>query len=211
MESRKRLLKKSHLYLILDKQVCFNKPISKILDKIKGCDIIQFRDKVSQRQDILKEAFLSRKFLTLANVLFIINDYLDIAKIVDSDGLHIGQHDTSIKIARKVLGKDKIIGVSCHNLKQALYAQKRGADYISIGPIFSTATKPEYKPIGINLVKALKQRLRIPFFAIGGINQENINIVKTAGAKRVAICRAILQAKDISKAIKYFSKTLKKP
>jgi thiamine-phosphate pyrophosphorylase len=209
MKSRKRSLKKSHLYLILDKKFCFSKSILKILDKIKGCDIIQLRDKESKRQDILKEAFLIRKFLNRKNVLFIINDYLDIAKIVDSDGLHIGQYDTSIEIARKVLGKHKIIGVSCHNLKQALDARRRGADYISIGPIFSTPIKPEYKLIGINLVKKIKQRLKIPFFAIGGINQDNISILKSIGAKRVAICRAILQAKDISKTIKYFSKILK--
>jgi thiamine-phosphate pyrophosphorylase len=160
--------------------------------KYCGADIIQYRDKESKKEDILKNAFLLQKSLLNTKCVFIINDYLDVAKIVNSDGIHLGQDDVSIEIARKVLGRDKIIGISCHNLKQAFAAQKRGADYIAIGPVFATSLKPEYKPIGLNLIKELKAKIKIPFFAVGGINQSNINEVRAFGAERVAVCRAIL-------------------
>jgi len=122
-----------------------NKPIFNTVNKIKeaGVDIIQFRSKKSKKESILKDALGLRKLLLNSQALFIINDYLDIAKMVDCDGIHLGQDDTSIEIARQVLGKDKIIGISCHNLRQAKNAQNRGADYISIGPVFSTSTKHE--------------------------------------------------------------------
>lgn len=207
MKLRKLLLKKSRLYLIIDKKASRRRSIFDVVSKVMGLgvDIIQFRDRESKKDDVLRNAFLIRNLLFNSQKLFIINDFLDVAKIVDSDGLHLGQDDTPIEIARSVLGKDKIIGVSCHNLKQALNAQQRGADYIGIGPVFATPTKPEYEPIGLDLIKALKDRIKIPFFAIGDINLNNIGRILSAGAKRVAICRAILQAKDISSAIKDFS------
>ena len=194
MRLKKKLLEKSYLYLIVDKKIARNQPLSSIVNRIKYCgvDIIQYRDKESKKEDILKNAFLLQKSLLNTKCVFIINDYLDVAKLVNSDGIHLGQDDASIEIARKVLGRDKIIGISCHNLKQALAAQKRGADYIAIGPVFATSTKPEYKPIGLNLIKKLKAKIKIPFFAVGGINQSNINKVKSFGAERVAVCRAIL-------------------
>lgn len=209
-KSRKTLLKESRLYAIIDKKVSAQHSIFNIVGKIKGSgvDIIQFRDKESKKEDILRDAFLIHKLLLNTKKLFIINDYLDVAKIVDSDGLHLGQADTPIEIARRILGKDKIIGISCHNLKQALQAQSKGADYIGIGPIFSTATKPEYEPTGLNLIKALKDKIKIPFFVIGDINLNNINRILSAGAERIAVCRAILKAKDISLAIKDFSRIL---
>jgi len=193
--SRKTLLKESRLYAIIDKKVSGQHSIFNIVSKIKssGVDIIQFRDKESKKEDILRNAFLIHKLLLNTKKLFIINDYLDVAKLVDSDGLHLGQADTSIEIARRVLGKDKIIGISCHSLKQALQAQSRGADYISIGPIFATPTKPEYKPIGLNPIKALKGKIKIPFFVIGDITLNNINRILSAGAERIAVCRALSQ------------------
>jgi thiamine-phosphate pyrophosphorylase len=228
MRLKKKLLEKSYLYVIVDKKIGRNQPLSSIVKRMKllglkpevseaeylsghnlsvplrarflgresikycGADIIQYRDKESKKEDILKNAFLLQKSLLNTKCVFIINDYLDVAKIVNSDGIHLGQDDVSIEIARKVLGRDKIIGISCHNLKQAFAAQKRGADYIAIGPVFATSLKPEYKPIGLNLIKELKAKIKIPFFAVGGINQSNINEVRAFGAERVAVCRAIL-------------------
>jgi thiamine-phosphate pyrophosphorylase len=207
MKSKRRLLKESRLYLIVDKKISGRRPISDIVDKIKYCgiDLIQLRDKESKKEDILKEAFILQKLLLHTKTLFIVNDYLDVAKIVGSDGLHLGQLDTSIELARGILGPDKIIGVSCHNLKQALAAQKRGADYIGLGPIFPTPTKPEIKKgIGLSLIKELRAKIKIPFFVIGNVNPNSIDKILLFGAKRLAICRAILQAKDISLAAKYF-------
>jgi thiamine-phosphate pyrophosphorylase len=211
MNSRKTLLKESRLYLIVDKKISGENSIFDIVAKIKisDVDIIQYRDKESKKDDILRNAFLIRRLLLKTKNLFIINDYLDIAKLVDSDGVHLGQCDTPIEIARCILGKDKIIGISCHNLKQALEAQTRGADYIGIGPIFATPTKPKYKPIGLDLIKVLKKKIKIPFFVIGDMNLNNISRVLSVGAERVAVCRAILQAKNISSAIRDFSLALR--
>ena len=99
-----------------------------------------------------------------------------------------------------MLGKDKLIGISCHNLQQALKAQKDGADYIGIGPIYPTATKPEYRAIGLRVLQQLKGKIKIPYFAIGNVHKGNIKEISAAGAKRIAVCRAILKADDPSRA-----------
>ena len=210
MNLKKKLLKESRLYVIVDKKVSGVRPIFNIVSKIKdlGADIIQLRDKESKKESILKEAYKLRKLLTNTQTLFIINDYIDIAKLVDSDGIHLGQNDLPLETARQLLGKDKIIGISCHNLNQAIEAQKNGADYISIGPVFSTPTKPEYKAVGLDLIRKVKKAVQIPFFVIGGINENNITEILSSGIKRAAICRAICRAKDIPFAIKKFSKIL---
>lgn len=176
--------------------------------KESGVDIIQLRDKDSGRKELLKKALYLRKLLSGSKTLFIINDYPDIARITDSDGLHIGQSDISLKTARSILGPGKIIGVSCHNLKQAVKAQNDGADYIGLGPIYATPTKPEYRPIGPDIIKKIKANIKIPFFVIGDINRQNIKEVASHGAKRVAVCRDILQAKDMTLRISYYRKIL---
>jgi len=198
------------LYLIIDKKKAGPFWLRGVSKKIKGTDIdiVQLRDKKSAKSSIIRDAFFIRKALSETRAIFIVNDYLDAAKIAGADGIHLGQSDVSPKIARMVLGRDRIIGVSCHNLKQALAAQKSGADYIGIGPVFPTPTKPEYRPIGLKLIKALNRKVRIPFFVIGGVNLENIDKIIASGAKRVAVCRAILNAGDITSAIKKFSTIL---
>ena len=211
MNPKKKLLKKSRLYVIIDKGVLRNKDLSNAVIKKRdsGAQIIQFRDKEQKKELILETAFLLHKLLLKDNVIYIINDHLDIAKIVDSDGIHLGQNDIPIEIARRVLGKDKIIGISCHNLKQAQIAQKGGADYIGIGPVFPTATKPENrKTISPNIIKILKKKIKIPFFFIGGIKKNNINFITSQGVRRIAISSAILKSKNISQATKYFSRIL---
>lgn len=204
MKSKKELLKESRLYLIVDKDVCSHTPLVKIINKIKdkGVNIVQFRDKDSKKEDILENAREFRKLLLNTPNIFIINDYLDVAKIVDSDGIHLGQNDLSLQRVRRILGKDKIIGVSCHNLSQAIIAQANGADYISIGPIFRTPTKPKAKPIGLELLKEIRKNIKIPFFAIGGINLNNIETVLSYGAKGIAVCRAICKARNPFETIK---------
>ena len=210
MNLKKKLLKESHLYVIVDKKVSGRRPIFNIVSKIKdfGADIIQLRDKESKKESILKEAYKLRKLLTNTQTLFIINDYIDIAKLVDSDGIHLGQNDLPIETARQLLGKDKLIGISCHNLNQAIEAQRSGADYISIGPVFSTPTKPEYKAVGLDLISKVKKAVQIPFFVIGGINENNINKIVPLGIKRAAICRAICRAKDMPFTIKKLSEAI---
>ena len=210
MKSKKSQLEESRLYLILDKQAVGEKPLSGIAAKLRGCgiDIIQLRDKVSGKETVLKNAFLLRKSLLNTKTLFIINDYMDIAKIVNSDGIHLGQKDISVGVARRILGRKKIIGVSCHSLRQAIAAEKSGADYIGIGPIFLTPTKPEYRAVGLKLLRQIKDKIKIPYFAIGDINKRNLEKVLSFGAKRVALCRAILKERNMCSAARYFSRML---
>jgi len=209
MRSRKKLLQQSRLYLLIDKRVVKTATLgfAKRLAQA-GVDIIQLRDKSPALGEFLKDAHILSKALKKTRTLFIVNDYLDIALLSDSDGVHLGQSDIPVKEARRLLGQDKIIGVSCSNLKEALRAQKEGADYIGFGPIFKTSLKPGVKAVGLNWIKDLK-RIRVPIFAIGDINSDNLSKFIALGIRRVALCRGILQAKDKVKTAAYFAKKLK--
>ncbi len=209
MNWKKKLLKNLRLYVIIDKAAIKNNPASIIATKIKTVPcVIQLRDKSSNKKDILRETLKLKKILSKTKTIFIINDYLDIAKIACCDGIHLGQEDASIEVARKVLGKNKIIGISCHNIKQAKEAQRKGADYIGIGPIFATPTKPGYKAIGLGILEKIKKEIKIPAFAIGGINKSNIKQIIGKGISRAAMVREICRVKDIKKSALYFNRLL---
>ncbi|MFH0771564.1 MAG: thiamine phosphate synthase [Candidatus Omnitrophota bacterium] len=175
-----------------------------------GADVIQLREKQASARDIVRLGLVVKKAIQDTKALFIINDRPDIALAVGADGVHLGQDDLPVEAARLILGKDKIIGLSTHSIAQALEAQKRGADYIGVGPIFSTPTKPDYKPVGLNLVKQVKNKVNIPFVAIGGIDETNIDEVVDAGACRVAVVRAVCRAKDVEAAARSLKERLKK-
>jgi len=132
-----------------------------------------------------------RKTLEHSRILFIVNDYADIARAVDSDGVHLGQDDLPVRSARKILGKDKIIGKSCSNLPQAKRAEEEGADYIGIGPVFTTPAKPGSRGIGLNIFEKAKREIKIPFFAIGGIDEKKADLLKASGVNRIAVIRAV--------------------
>lgn len=204
-KSKKKLLARSRLCVILNKKSSKDKDPLGLFKKIinQGADIVQLRYKDSPKIEVFK---LSQRLSEIAKknkIIFIINDFADIAKIVNADGLHIGQDDLDIKEARRILGKDKIIGATCRNIKQLMAAKRKGADYIAIGPIFPTDTKPKLKPIGIGLLKKMNKRLlSIPVFAIGGINKDNLNMVLANGIKRIAVSSAIAKSGDPSLATK---------
>jgi thiamine-phosphate pyrophosphorylase len=212
MKLRKSLLRKSHVYLILDRLKFSRFSFKKICSLISGKEIglIQLRDKASTKADVFKFAIKLAKYLASTKTLFIVNDYVDVAVACAADGVHLGQEDLSLKQARRILGKNKIIGLSCHNLRQALKAQKEGADYIGIGPIYATVTKPEYKPIGLEALRELKDKIKIPYFAIGDIHVGNLREITAAGARRIAVCRGILEANDPKQAAKRLYKKLRK-
>lgn len=203
MKSKKILLKRSLLYLILDKPGLVRLPFNVV-------GMVQLRDKISTKSQILNSAIKLAKRLSKSKTLFVINDYIDVALICGADGVHLGQDDIPLKAARSLLGSDKIIGISCHNLRQALEAQKEGADYIGIGPIYPSATKPEYRAIGLKALRQLKDKIKIPYFAIGDIHEGNIKEITAAGAKRIAVCRAILKAENPQRAANRLFEKLKK-
>jgi len=126
--------------------------------------------------------------------LFIINDRLDIALASNSDGIHLGQDDLDLKSARKLLGYSKIIGISANNEIDISNALKDGCDYIGIGPVFETSTKKDKKPIGTEKIKTLTKDLNIPWFAIGGINSNNISHLKSNGFKKVALVSQLMNS-----------------
>lgn len=198
------------LYLILDKPTLGKCSLENIYSVVYEGKIglVQLRDKRSAKPDVLALATEIVKRLGRSKALFIVNDYLDVAVACGADGLHLGQDDLPVKEARKILGKSRIIGVSCHNLAQALQAQSDGADYIGIGPIYATATKPEYKAIGLKILTQLKDRIKIPYFAIGDIHLGNVARVVASGAANIAVCRAILKATDPKAAARQLYKIL---
>ncbi len=195
------MLSSSRLYLVLDKDSCYRGNVVSVFRQVDkdAIDLVQLRENTACDRDFLKDAGIIKR-LCQKRIIFLINNRLDIVQIINDDGLHLGQSDLPLRQARRILGENKIIGISCHNLSQALKAQDEGADYISIGPIFLTRTKPNLKPINSRLIKTINQRIRIPFFAIGGINRSNVNEVISYGAGRIALCRAICRARNIKEA-----------
>lgn len=207
MSWKKKLLKKSRLYVIIDKEAARPMTLAEAAKKIShsAAEIIQLRDKKADKSALLTEALSLRRFFLNRRQLFIINDYPDIAKISRADGVHLGQQDAAIKTARKMLGRDKIIGVSCHTLKQAQKAQKEGADYIGMGPVFETQTKRlKRKRVSLGLISRAGQKTGLPVFAIGGIAPDSLGCLSSAGINRVAASSAIFREKDILSGIKSF-------
>ena len=158
-----------------------------------GVRWIQYREKDKSRRDIYREAFILRKLTNEFGAVFIVNDYTDIALAVNADGVHLGQDDLPLKEARKILGKEKIIGISTHSIEEAIAAEAGGADYIGFGPIFHTATKDAGKPKGIAALREIKKLIKIPVIAIGGINTENLESVIDSGADAVAVSSGMIQ------------------
>ncbi|MFC1592925.1 thiamine phosphate synthase [Candidatus Omnitrophota bacterium] len=203
MKSKKQLLLNSRIYLLLDKQSCKGGDVVNTFVKAEkaGVDIVQLRQGCTDDREFLNDAKKLKKICSKKNKLFFINNRLDIALLVNADGLHLGQADLPLTDARKILGKNKIIGISCSTLRQAKIAELQGADYIGLGPLFPTLTKPGRKPINPLLIKNVVRNIQIPFFAIGGINPENMKKVLSYDAKSVAICRAVCRARNIPKAV----------
>lgn len=212
MISKRKRLKSYQLYVILNKPFFKDIPdMVRVAGGIGRCAraVIQLRDKGSDKKDILRSALLLKRKLSGSGSIFIVNDHADIAMISSADGLHLGQSDLPPAAARRLLGPDKIIGVSCRNLEQALKAQEQGADYIGIGPVFPTRTKTDCgRPLGLELLAAVTKKIKIPVFAIGGISEANIKEVLSLGCQGGAVSSAICCARDPVSAARRFSKLL---
>ena len=198
------------LYVILDTQVLGNKDIIDAATRtIRGdAKILQLRDKHQEKVSLLAIARKIKELCAKSNTLFIINDHLDIALAVDADGLHVGQEDLPLSIARRELPIDKIIGCSTKTLEQARKAAAEGADYIAVGSIFPTPSKKEAIVVGIERLRQIKQEVSIPVVAIGGINKNNVGEVMSAGAVAAAIISAVLNQKDIEEATRQMVKEI---
>lgn len=175
-----------------------------------GVDILQLREKHSDAKRIIKLGKRLRELCSMYNTLFIVNDRIDIAQIVHADGVHLGQDDIDIQYAREVSGENFIIGISTHAPEQAQKAQNDGADYIGVGPIFSTPTKQGVTPVGFEYLNWVSQNIDIPYFAIGGIDIANVDEVIKNGTERIAVVRAIMNAASPELAAKEFIQKLNK-
>jgi thiamine-phosphate pyrophosphorylase len=153
------------------------------------------------------EEALALKQICKNKALFLINDRVDIALAMDADGVHIGTDDMPYEIARRLLGKKKMIGLTVHNIEEAKEAARAGAGYIGVSPIFATGTKPDAgKPAGISLIKEAKKAVKVPVAAIGGITLENVSEVIRAGADAVCAISAVVTAEDAKSEIEKFLK-----
>lgn len=177
-----------------------------------GVDIVQLRSKVLPDAVLLRLGLRIKKIAEKSRKLFFMNDRIDLALATGADGIHLGQEDLPVQMARKLArqaGRRFWTGKSTHNLKQALAAAKEGADYIGVGPVFATPTKPGIKSVGLRFVKQAAMQIRIPWVAIGGIDLGNVRDVVTAGASRVAVVRAIFSARDPEEAARKLKQQIK--
>jgi thiamine-phosphate pyrophosphorylase len=162
-----------------------------------GVDLIQLRGKAKSLGELIDLATELHQITANCSTPLIVNDHAEIARRVPVAGVHVGQDDDSIEVARRKAGRDILVGKSTHSLGQARAAQREGADYIGFGPIFATPTKPDYAPIGLEDIRRVHAEVNLPIFCIGGINIENLQSVIDAGAKRVVMVSALLKAHSI--------------
>jgi len=199
---RDKISKLSGLYVIIDTlSLKGHSHIEVASQAVRGgAKTIQLRDKVHSKKELLPIAQQLRNLCAEHNVLFIMNDYLDLAVAVDADGLHLGQDDLPIKLARKLLPIDKILGGSARTIEQATTAQSEGADYIAVGSMYPTTSKETAVVVGLERLRQIRQAVTLSLVAIGGINKDNVAQVMAAGADSVAVISAVLGAVDVEEA-----------
>jgi thiamine-phosphate pyrophosphorylase len=170
-----------------------------------GARIIQYRRKEGTTASVYKEAMELKSLC--GDAKFIVNDRVDIALAVDADGVHVGRDDLPVKIVRHLLGPDKIIGVTVRDLEEAVQAEKEGADYLGVGPVYHTSTKKDAgPPAGIELIRSVRNACTLPVVAIGGITLENAGEVIKAGADMICAVSATVTDSDVEKAVSDFQK-----
>lgn len=176
-----------------------------------GIKIVQYRDKFKSTREKVEEAKAIKKLCHKNNVLFIVNDDVAVAMLVDADGVHVGQDDMKPDDVRKLIGINKIIGLSTHSEEQGMAAyNNENVDYIGVGPIFPTTTK-DTAPVGLEYLEFAVKNLHLPFIAIGGIKEYNIDEIIKRGAQRICLVSDIVGAENIcKKIINLNSKILKK-
>jgi len=175
-----------------------------------GVNTIQLREKDLPVRELFDMAVWMRELTREYGAKLIINDRVDVALSVEADGVHLGRNGIPADAVRKISGDKLLLGVSAHNLEEAVLAERDGADFITVGPIYETPSKLKYgEPIGIDALRKVKSRISIPVFAIGGIKLDKVNEVREAGADGIAVISAILKAENIKKTTEEFLRLLK--
>lgn len=188
------------IYALTDSRLSLGRPVEDVAAALlsAGVKILQYREKHLKAGDMLRQCRALRRLTREAGACFIINDHIDIAMLVDADGVHVGQEDLPVPEVRRLVGPDKIIGLSTHNPDQARAAMAAGADYIGVGPIFATQTKEDVcAPVGFTYLDWVVAHTDMPFVAIGGIKRHNIADVARHGARCCALVSELVGAEDI--------------
>jgi len=194
-----RTLYECRLYGIVDLGYIEESEAARVVEQMieGGVDLIQLRGKGKSLDEIVDYAARLHELTARSSTPLIVNDHAEIASPIPVEGVHVGQDDDSIEVARRKASREIVVGKSTHSLEQALAAQREGADYIGFGPIFATPTKPDYPPIGLSDIGRVHAEVSLPIFCIGGINIDNLQSVIDAGAKRVVMVSALLKAHSI--------------
>jgi thiamine-phosphate pyrophosphorylase len=191
------------LYVITDEEVSGNLSHAEIAQRAiaGGADVIQLRDKTCGCKELLLIGRVIREITRKTRTLFIVNDRLDVALACDADGVHLGQDDMGVGVARQIAPPGLILGVSVGTLEEAVRAERDGADYVAVSPLFPTTSKNDAGPgYGLKVLQEIRHNVSIPVIAVGGINRNNVNDVIVAGADGIAVISAVVGSPDIMKA-----------
>ena len=199
------------LYVVTDRTWLGDKTLPEVVESVlkNNVTFIQLREKNLDYTSFKKLAIEIKEITDKYQVPFVINDNIKIAMETDADGVHVGQSDLVATKAREILGKDKILGVSVSNVKQAIEAEKAGADYLGVGSVFTTTSKLDANNVDMEEIKKITKAVNIPVIGIGGINEANIHLLKGSGLDGIAVISAILAKKDIEEATKNLYKLSK--
>ncbi|WP_099188801.1 thiamine phosphate synthase [Tepidibacter mesophilus] len=187
------------LYIVTDSKILDGRDFHECIeDALKGgAKTVQLREKYATGAEFLQKAIKLRTLTKKYNAMFIINDRVDIAMISNADGVHIGQSDIPVSYVKSIVGKERIVGVSVSNIEEAKIAKLNGADYIGVGAMFNTSTKLDAKSVSIETLKNIRKEIDIPIVAIGGLQLDNIDLLKKCDIQGYAVVSAILGNDDI--------------
>jgi thiamine-phosphate pyrophosphorylase len=191
------------LYVVTNSRLVGQRSLAEVVAAVirGGAKVIQYREKNLDTRTMVETAELLRRVCRHLGAVFLVNDRLDVALAVDADGAHLGQKDMPVRMARRLLGKEKLLGVSVQDARAMDEALNEGADYLSLSPVFATPTKPDHEePLGLERVRGLAGRSPLPVVAIGGINRSNVVDVMRAGVQGVCVISAVLNAPDPEQA-----------
>lgn len=197
--------KDKKIYLVTDHRLEFESLLKKVREALEsGVSLVQYRDKDVSTKVMVERSKKLKDLCDEFNSIFLVNDRIDVALAVDADGVHVGQDDMNCKEARKILGLEKIIGVSTKTLEESIKALESGADYLGCGAIYSTSTK-DTSVISIETLKEIRNKVKLPVYGIGGIKLDNITPELKENVDGVAVITAILDSKNIKETVNKFS------
>ena len=201
------------LYLVTDRGLCLGRNLIDVVERaVKGgVSVVQLREKDASTREFLSIGMEIKRLLVKENIPLIINDRIDIASALDAEGVHLGNSDMPFEIAKSILGRDKIIGLSAECIEDAVEADRAGADYIGVSPVYTTPTKPELETgLGIQGLREIRKVTRLPLVAIGGMKADNCREVIENGADGIAVVSGICSAPDPEEAAKDILNEIKK-